>query len=238
MARAPRRRWSPSRSIRGCFNSPAKELFGQTNVVMLQLDALASKSRFDRSRHRRDRNSASSRAAPAQAGRESPLQRRHAGDCQSARRAGRAALDDRHDSARARRSHHRRAGHARYGAERLDAEPMPRRVRAHPATERILATAEGYFGCRVPRSQLGSPRGDRRSELFSRLRPRSFPLATQALAQRELASTLKAHCDKPAVDQLLADSGLDPAARAEQLDVPTLLRLSNAARELVNAARR
>ena len=45
-----------------------------------------------------------------------------------------------------------------------------------------------------------------------------------------LLSALKGRLDKPAVDQLLAQTDLNPESRAEQLDVPTILRLSEAVR--------
>jgi 16S rRNA (adenine1518-N6/adenine1519-N6)-dimethyltransferase len=45
-----------------------------------------------------------------------------------------------------------------------------------------------------------------------------------------LQSALKGHYDKPAVDRLLAETGLNPESRADHLDVPTILRLSETVR--------
>lgn len=45
-----------------------------------------------------------------------------------------------------------------------------------------------------------------------------------------LASGWKSALDKPAVDAILAHAGLEPSIRAEQLDVKTMLRLSDAVR--------
>lgn len=43
-----------------------------------------------------------------------------------------------------------------------------------------------------------------------------------------LASTFKGQLDKPAIDRILADEGIRPESRAEQLDVPTIGRLARA----------
>jgi 16S rRNA (adenine1518-N6/adenine1519-N6)-dimethyltransferase len=45
-----------------------------------------------------------------------------------------------------------------------------------------------------------------------------------------LQSALKGRLDKPAIDAILAQVGLNPETRAEQLDVPTILKLSEAVR--------
>jgi 16S rRNA (adenine1518-N6/adenine1519-N6)-dimethyltransferase len=46
-------------------------------------------------------------------------------------------------------------------------------------------------------------------------------------------SAFKEQLDKPAVDEVLASQGLGETSRAEELDVPTLLRLTDALRERV-----
>jgi 16S rRNA (adenine1518-N6/adenine1519-N6)-dimethyltransferase len=51
-----------------------------------------------------------------------------------------------------------------------------------------------------------------------------------------LYSALKSRLDKPAVDQLLAQAEVDPERRAEQLDVATILRLSEVVRKAMSAA--
>lgn len=43
-----------------------------------------------------------------------------------------------------------------------------------------------------------------------------------------LASALKNRLDKPAIEQILAREGIDPQNRADQLDVPTIVRLGGA----------
>lgn len=43
----------------------------------------------------------------------------------------------------------------------------------------------------------------------------------------------KTGLDKPAVDAIIAEAGLEPALRAEQLDVPALMRLSGAIRKKI-----
>ena len=50
-----------------------------------------------------------------------------------------------------------------------------------------------------------------------------------------LHSAWKDQLDKPAVDALMADLGLSPESRAEELDVPTILRLCEAVRAAVAA---
>jgi 16S rRNA (adenine1518-N6/adenine1519-N6)-dimethyltransferase len=50
-----------------------------------------------------------------------------------------------------------------------------------------------------------------------------------------LQSALKGRLEKPAVDRLLAETGLNPESRADQLDVPTLQRLSETVRAELTA---
>ncbi len=59
---------------------------------------------------------------------------------------------------------------------------------------------------------------------------RSMFFHRRKLLRNELLSATKDRLDKPAVDVLLARLGLGPQARAEQLDVPTMLRLAEAVR--------
>jgi 16S rRNA (adenine1518-N6/adenine1519-N6)-dimethyltransferase len=57
---------------------------------------------------------------------------------------------------------------------------------------------------------------------------RSLFLHRRKLLRWELASATKGRLDKPGVDRLLGELGLAPDARAEQLDVETMLRLCEA----------
>ena len=50
------------------------------------------------------------------------------------------------------------------------------------------------------------------------------------LLRSELLGALKGRLDKPEVDRLMAELGLNPDARTEQLDVETMLRLAGAVR--------
>lgn len=56
---------------------------------------------------------------------------------------------------------------------------------------------------------------------------RSLFLHRRKFLRSVLISALKGRLDKPAVDEILAASQLSPDLRAEQLDVPTMLRLSD-----------
>jgi 16S rRNA (adenine1518-N6/adenine1519-N6)-dimethyltransferase len=51
-----------------------------------------------------------------------------------------------------------------------------------------------------------------------------------------LVSSLAEHFDKPAIDALLADFGMPADARAEQLDVPTIIALADAVRGRISAS--
>ena len=50
------------------------------------------------------------------------------------------------------------------------------------------------------------------------------------MTRRELLSAFKRRLDKAAVDAILAEAGLAPDARAEQLEVATMLRLCDLVR--------
>ncbi len=54
---------------------------------------------------------------------------------------------------------------------------------------------------------------------------RSMFFHRRKFLRSELLSAFKKRLDKPAVDRIMAETGLDPTARAEQLDVDTMLAL-------------
>ncbi len=60
---------------------------------------------------------------------------------------------------------------------------------------------------------------------------RSLFLHRRKFVRGVLVSVLKGHCDKPAVDEILATAQLCAEIRAEQLDVATILRLSDVVHE-------
>lgn len=62
---------------------------------------------------------------------------------------------------------------------------------------------------------------------------RSLFLHRRKFLRSVLVSALKGQLDKPAVDEVLAETGLSPELRAEQLDVPTMLALCEAVRRRV-----
>ncbi len=59
---------------------------------------------------------------------------------------------------------------------------------------------------------------------------RSLFLHRRKFLRGVLVSALKGRLDKPAVDELLAAAEVNPECRAEQLDVPTILRLAELVR--------
>jgi len=65
---------------------------------------------------------------------------------------------------------------------------------------------------------------------------RSLFLHRRKFLRSCLISTVKNQLDKPAVDDILAEMDLGPNARAEQLDVNTLLALSEVVRHRINAS--
>ncbi len=65
---------------------------------------------------------------------------------------------------------------------------------------------------------------------------RSLFLHRRKFLRGVLQSALKGRLDKPAVDRLLEVTALEPTQRADELDVPTILRLSSATRAALNAA--
>jgi 16S rRNA (adenine1518-N6/adenine1519-N6)-dimethyltransferase len=65
---------------------------------------------------------------------------------------------------------------------------------------------------------------------------RSMFLHRRKFLRSVLVSALKGRLDKPGVDAVLAETGLSPELRAEQLDVPTMLTLCEAVRRRVSDA--
>ncbi len=59
---------------------------------------------------------------------------------------------------------------------------------------------------------------------------RSMFFHRRKLLRSELLSAFKRRLEKPDVDRIMAQVGLSPTARAEELDVPTMLRLADAVR--------
>ena len=62
---------------------------------------------------------------------------------------------------------------------------------------------------------------------------RSLFLHRRKFLRGVLNSALKDRLDKPAVDRLLEVTGLEPTQRADELDVPTMLALTDATRGLL-----
>ncbi len=155
----------------------SEELFGLTNVVMLGHGCARAKKPLRpagpggrrRAVGRRCRAAIQTRGQPS-------LQRGHACDCQPAGRPAGARLDDRHGPKRGRRPHHGQPRHqGLQRVERLGTEPVPGRAGARAAAQRLLAAAQSHFGHHPRRRRAGAPRGDRRSRLLSRFRPRALP---------------------------------------------------------------
>ncbi len=64
---------------------------------------------------------------------------------------------------------------------------------------------------------------------------RSMFFHRRKLLRSELLSAFKRRLEKPDVDRIMAQVGLSPTARAEELDVPTMLKLADAVRTEVPA---
>ena len=218
----------------------SEELFALSNVVMLEQDALANKSHFDPRRDRgRRRTSWPPARPPAQAGRQLALQRGHAGDRQFAVVADRAALDDRHDS----KGSWPIGSTARPGTKDYGALSVWIQSQCRVELVRILPPSVFWPRPKVTSAimHIDGRRAiaarDPRSGVLPRFRPLAVLPSPQVPARRA-AQRLEDRLEKPRIDEVLAESGISPDCRAEQLDVPTILALGEAVRQACGSVAR